>query len=91
MARESYRFVVSGKVQGVFFRQSTADRAKTLGLDGWVRNLPDGRVQGLACGEPAVLAQLRAWLDHGPPAARVEAVEWGVTGEAVGSGFEVRR
>lgn len=91
MARESYRFVVSGRVQGVYFRQSTADRATALGLDGWVRNRPDGRVEGVAAGAPEALAQLRTWLDRGPPAARVEAVEWEQSSGQPESGFVVRR
>ncbi|PPE74852.1 acylphosphatase [Solimonas fluminis] len=89
--RECYRFIVSGRVQGVFFRQSTADKANSLGLDGWVRNLPDGRVEGMAAGTPGALAELRGWLDEGPPAARVEGVEWVAAGELHGTGFEVKR
>ncbi|AXQ31211.1 acylphosphatase [Solimonas sp. K1W22B-7] len=89
--RECYRFIVSGRVQGVFFRQSTADKATSLGLDGWVRNLPDGRVEGMAAGPAEALAGLRAWLDRGPPAARVEAVEWGQAEEVSSKGFAVRR
>lgn len=91
MGTESYRFVVSGKVQGVYFRQSTAERARTLGLDGWVRNRDDGTVEGCASGAAEALAQLRAWLDRGPPAARVEGVEWHAADEAPLRGFEVRR
>lgn len=89
--RECYRFIVSGRVQGVFFRQSAADTARQLGLDGWVRNLPDGRVEGLACGPAAALGELRAWLGKGPPAARVDAVEWVVSEELPAAGFLVRR
>lgn len=86
-----YRFIVSGRVQGVYFRQSTAQEAQRLGLDGWVRNLPDGRVEGCAGGRAEALAQLRAWLKQGPPAARVDAVEWGPASEPVEPGFVVRR
>ena len=89
--RECYRFTVSGRVQGVFFRQSTADTATRLALDGWVRNLPDGRVEGMAAGSPDALAELRAWLDRGPPAARVDGVEWKVSNEMPAPGFMVRR
>lgn len=91
MGLESYRFVVSGKVQGVYFRQSTAERARMLGLDGWVRNRDDGGVEGMARGAAEALAQLRAWLDRGPPAARVAAVEWHAADETPPRGFEVRR
>lgn len=89
--RECYRFTVSGRVQGVFFRQGTADTATRLGLDGWVRNLPDGRVEGIAAGSPEALAELRGWLDRGPPAARVDGVEWEACDERPAPGFMVRR
>jgi acylphosphatase len=68
------RFLVSGRVQGVYFRASTRDRARSLGITGYARNLPDGRVEVLACGAPAPVEELCAWLWHGPPAARVDAV-----------------
>lgn len=89
----SYRFTVHGRVQGVYFRQSTADRARGLGLDGWVRNCADGTVEGLAAGAPAALEALHAWLHQGPPAARVARVDWQVSDsdEAAGPGFGVRR
>lgn len=90
MARESYRFSVTGRVQGVYFRQATVNKARELGLHGWVRNLPDGRVEGMACGEADELEQLRQWLHQGPPAARVEAVEW-QPGQETAQGFELRR
>lgn len=89
--RECYRFTVSGRVQGVFFRQSTAERATALGLDGWVRNLPDGRVEGLACGAAAALQPLQQWLRRGPPAARVDALEWQRCEETPPAGFRVQR
>jgi acylphosphatase len=69
------RFVVSGFVQGVFFRASAQDVACRLGLTGWVRNRPDGNVELLACGAPALLDDLESWLWHGPAAARVEHVD----------------
>lgn len=72
----SYRFIVSGRVQGVFFRQSAVERARALGLAGWVRNRDDGRVEGLATGEAQALDAFEAWLHRGPPAAQVEHVEW---------------
>lgn len=68
------RFVVSGKVQGVFFRASTARMAEQLGLRGYARNLPDGRVEVLALGGAASLAALSGWLWQGPPRARVTEV-----------------
>lgn len=67
-------YLVSGRVQGVFFRASAQQAAQRLALTGWVRNLADGRVELVACGEPDKLAALEAWLWQGPPGARVEQV-----------------
>lgn len=61
----------SGKVQGVWFRASTQEQAKLLNITGWARNLPDGRVEVLACGERENIAQLYKWLKHGPQLANV--------------------
>ena len=69
------RFLVSGKVQGVWFRASTRDEAIRLGLDAChAANLADGRVEVLAMGASAALDALQAWLDQGPPLARVDSV-----------------
>lgn len=65
---------VSGRVQGVFYRASTGERARALGVTGYAKNLPDGRVEVLACGEPAAVDALCDWLWQGPPAARVSEV-----------------
>jgi len=68
------RFRVSGRVQGVFFRATTRDTARRLGLTGWVRNRPEGDVELVACGDEAALKQLEEWLWRGPPHARVDGV-----------------
>ena len=68
------RFLVSGKVQGVWFRGSAREQALRLGLRGHARNLADGRVEVLAIGEPAQVEALEHWLWQGPPLARVEEV-----------------
>lgn len=68
------RFLVFGKVQGVYFRHSTGLEAKRLGIRGMARNLPDGSVEILAQGAPAAVEDLRAWLQHGPAQARVDEV-----------------
>jgi len=83
---------VSGRVQGVWFRQSTVNRGRELGLTGWVRNMPDGRVEVVAEGDPRGVDLLIAYCHEGPPLARVEAVEVleeDPTGEF--SEFETRR
>lgn len=77
MTRAVARFVVSGTVQGVFFRASTRDRALQLGLRGRVRNLPDGRVEVIAAGAAAAIDSLAQWLRQGSPAAMVVSVERG--------------
>jgi acylphosphatase len=81
------RFLVSGKVQGVFFRAATRERALSLKLSGRAINLPDGRVEVIAEGEATALDVLEAWLQHGPPLARVDRVERSVWEGAVNSGF----
>lgn len=68
---------MSGRVQGVFYRASTRERAQQLGCRGYARNLADGRVEVLAVGEPAAVDALVEWLWHGPPAARVQDVQCG--------------
>ncbi len=73
--RARVHLVVSGRVQGVAFRAYTVDEARDLRLSGWVRNLPDGRVEAEAEGERPALEALVAFCRRGPPAARVEAVE----------------
>ncbi len=69
------KFVISGKVQGVCFRASTRAEAVRLGLRGYARNLADGSVEVLACGSAAALKALEAWLQQGPPFARVDRVQ----------------
>jgi len=83
---------VSGRVQGVFFRQSTRDCAYRLSLSGWVRNLPDGRVEALFCGPKAVCEQALVWIRQGPPSAIVNDVEhrWDADAGDVGERFEIR-
>lgn len=72
---ECKRFLVSGRVQGVFYRASTQQRAQELGLAGWVRNCRDGSVELIACGETKNLDQLEAWLWQGPSHAKVSTVK----------------
>jgi acylphosphatase len=82
---------ISGRVQGVFFRASCADRAKALGLSGWVRNASDGGVEAVFEGEAAGVESMLAWCRKGPPYAdvdRVEVLEEAPTGA---QGFRVTR
>ena len=82
---------VSGRVQGVGFRQSTSAEAEALGLDGWVRNLPDGRVEVLFEGEEGAVSALAAWLESGPQAAEVSTLELTEQPPQGIAGFIVRR
>ena len=83
--------LISGRVQGVWFRGSTVSEARRLGLVGWVRNLPDGRVQALFEGPEQKVRTAVSWCHEGPRSARVDsvAVTWrDATGEF--AGFDVR-
>ncbi len=64
-----------GLVQGVFFRAETRDRADSLGLAGWVANLPDGSVEAVFEGDEARVESIVSWFRHGPPGARVDDLE----------------
>ena len=75
MARQRLEVRVGGRVQGVWFRASTRDEARRRGVDGWVRNLPDGRVEAVFEGEETALERMLAWCRVGPPGALVETVE----------------
>jgi len=68
------RFIVTGRVQGVFFRASTRERALRLGITGHAKNLADGSVEVVASGTRESVDELDAWLHHGPQAAEVELV-----------------
>ncbi|HTU64790.1 MAG TPA: acylphosphatase [Steroidobacteraceae bacterium] len=71
------RSFVSGRVQGVFYRATCVKKATSLGLRGYARNLPDGRVEVLACGDAAAVEQFVAWLWEGSPASKVTGVDSG--------------
>lgn len=89
--RERAHVYVSGEVQGVFFRDSAREKAEELGLSGWVKNLPDGRVEAVFEGPPNEVREIVRWCEGGPPHARVENVdpEYDAAHGNL-SGFEVR-
>lgn len=91
MARICLHGFVSGRVQGVYYRQSTQQQAERLGIDGWVRNLVDGRVEVLLEGEEELVRELERWLYEGPANAEVVAVEVSLMPEQGITGFIVRR
>ncbi len=91
MAIEHRMLTIHGRVQGVFYRQSTRQQAQQLGLTGYARNNPDGTVTIEAEGPAAALDQLTQWCHQGPPIARVDKVE-ATTGPVEGyRAFEIRR
>ena len=88
---ERARVYVSGQVQGVFFRDSTREKAEQLGLAGWVRNIPDGRVEALFEGPSERVREMVRWCREGPAGAEVEDVDAEFqASEGDLTGFEVR-
>ena len=85
------RSLISGRVQGVGYRYNTQQKAAALGLTGWVRNLPDGRVEAAIEGNSAQVDNLVKWFQSGPPAAYVEAVNIEEEPLQNFEGFEIRR
>lgn len=85
--RPAARLIVSGRVQGVGYRYWTVGEARRLGLEGWVRNLADGRVEILALGAQDRLDALEAACQVGPPAARVTSVARGLAPDDGSRGF----
>jgi acylphosphatase len=81
---------VSGKVQGVYFRATTRDEAEKRGVDGWVRNLEDGRVEAVFEGAADAVEEMVEFCHEGPSAARVESVEVTHERPADEDGFRVR-
>lgn len=75
MERIGRHFIVIGKVQGVFFRDTTRSKALELGITGWVRNDPQGHVECYAFGAPEQIAHFEAWLWQGPKRAEVSSVK----------------
>jgi acylphosphatase len=82
--------VVSGQVQGVFFRDSCRREARRLGVSGWVRNAADGTVVAEFQGEAAAVDAMVDWCEHGPPHAAVDRVDRSSLTPRDESGFEVR-
>ncbi len=83
------RFIVSGRVQGVFYRASSREQALKLGVCGYAKNLPDGSVEVLASGSVPALHSLERWLRDGPPMAAVEMVSREDLPEQEMAGFQI--
>jgi acylphosphatase len=89
--RERAHVYVSGQVQGVFFRDSAREKAEQLGLAGWVKNLPDGRVEAVIEGPQDKVREMIQWCEGGPPHATVHDVDADFEAAAGDlEGFEVR-
>lgn len=73
--KSNVHVIISGRVQGVWFRASTKEKAEQLGLDGWVRNTSEGNVEAVFEGEENLVQEMLEWCRHGPPLANVKNVE----------------
>jgi acylphosphatase len=82
---------VSGRVQGVFYRANTRDTARDLGVDGWVRNLDDGRVEAIFEGPQEYVEEMVDWCHDGSPSARVEDVDVEYEEPQGADGFRIKR
>lgn len=82
--------VVSGRVQGVWYRQSCRERAEAADLAGWVRNLPDGTVEAVLEGERSAVEAVLAWMSTGPPGATVTDLRVENEAPTADTGFSVR-
>jgi acylphosphatase len=89
-SKVSVRVLISGKVQGVWFRAWTKREADALGLDGWVRNRTEGTVEAVFAGAPAAVRMMIGRCAVGPPAARVERIEEVLETQPTAPGFEQR-
>ena len=91
MSRTRAHVFVSGRVQGVYYRATTREQAGERGVDGWVRNLDDGRVEAVFEGSAEAVEAMVEWCHEGSPRAEVEGVDVEY-GEPEGlDGFEIRR
>ncbi len=86
---QGIQFIISGRVQGVGFRQFTLTRARQIGVSGFVQNRPDGSVECTAAGTPEQLAALEAAIRRGPPGSQVDSVLRNPA-DVLDSGFRVR-
>jgi len=83
--------LISGRVQGVWFRQFTRQQSEACGVTGYVRNLPNGRVEAVLSGESAAVRQVEVWLNEGPELAQVAEVASAEVPFQLFESFEVRR
>lgn len=89
MAEICFRAIVTGQVQGVFFRAHTKKQAQKLNLVGYAKNLSDGTVEVIACGDEKNIEILKEWLQHGPDTAEVTNVDFQLIGGKKFTSFDV--
>jgi len=75
LTNKCVHLIVSGIVQGVFFRANILQEAKELGINGWVKNLNDGRVEIMAEGESSLIEKLISWCKVGPPGSQIDRID----------------
>ncbi len=86
-----YRFLVSGRVQGVYYRKFTSERLRRLGVTGYIRNLPDGRVEAVVDSQDTDISQILSALKEGSPVSRVDNIEYEeMESNMELDGFEIR-
>ena len=85
-----FRVLISGRVQGVEYRYSTKEKAQILGIVGWVRNLPNSKVEALIVGDHKQIESMMAWFHSGPPTANVSTVEAEEESPQQFESFEIR-
>ena len=90
-SRQRAHVFIDGKVQGVYYRAKTKETAERLGVDGWVRNRDDGRVEAVFEGTPEEVNQMIDWCHEGSPAASVTGVDVQFEDPVGETGFQIRR
>lgn len=88
---KTYHLLITGKVQGVYYRASARNEALRLGIAGWVRNTPEGAVEAVATGQEEALQRFISWCGRGPQGALVQAVACEEQEPALFEGFVIRR
>jgi len=88
--KQSAHLIISGRVQGVFYRQTTKEKARKYGLNGWVRNLPDGRVEVQVEGRKEDVEKLIQWSRQGSSMSQVEEVKVEISQPDGLKGFEIK-
>ena len=84
--KSTVHVVISGRVQGVWFRANTKQKAEQLGVTGWVKNTADGKVEALFEGDKKHIQEMIDWCHQGPPLAQIDHVE--ITEQPVSNGFD---